>query len=314
MLLSDKRRLGFTLVELLVVIAVIGILIGMLFPAIQTVRSAARRTSCLNNLRQIILAAQNYESSNGKFPKAVNADGGSIFLELSTFLEQEYVYQRAVEDLAEGETIQDRYAELSTLPMEVLFCAGATETDQKANVEGHGKFTTHYYGIAGPLGNAVSSDRSRVYTYRELAPEPRGGPLGLDGLLSPAANGKEFVSRGIRDIRDGASNTIAFGEVSYPAPRSDKSVAPRAGWAFGGTTTTSGIIREAYAVNAVEFGINSFGSGDVNNQAFGSVHSGGSQYAFADGSTKYINQRIKLDVVKTLCSISSLEMPEKIEE
>ena len=124
MLISDKRRSGFTLVELLVVIAVIGILIGMLFPAIQTVRSAARRAGCLNNLRQLILAAQNYESSNGKFPKAMNADGGSMFLELSTFLEQEYVYQRAAEELAAGETYQDRYAELSTLPMQVLFCAG----------------------------------------------------------------------------------------------------------------------------------------------------------------------------------------------
>ena len=76
----------------------------------------------------------------------------------------------------------------------------------------------------------------------------------------------------------------------------------------------AGTIGDAYAVNAVEFGINSYGSGDVNNLAFGSVHSGGSQYAFADGSTRYINQRIKLDIVKTLCSIGSLEMPEKIEE
>ena len=123
MLKRDRHRSGFTLVELLVVIAVIGILIGMLFPAIQTVRNAARRTGCLNNLRQLMLASQNYESSNGKFPKAVNDDGGSIFLDLSTYLEQEFVYQRSTEELADGETFQDRYAELSTLPMQVLFCA-----------------------------------------------------------------------------------------------------------------------------------------------------------------------------------------------
>ena len=66
----NNSRKGFTLVELLVVIAIIGILISMLLPAVQAVREAARRTQCLNNLRQCGLAVLNFESAHMDFPTA----------------------------------------------------------------------------------------------------------------------------------------------------------------------------------------------------------------------------------------------------
>jgi len=86
---TTTRSHGFTLVELLVVIAIIGILIGMLLPAVQQVREAARRIECANSMRQMALAAHNYESAHMHFPSGMRSrdfdpsDEGSVNAALS---------------------------------------------------------------------------------------------------------------------------------------------------------------------------------------------------------------------------------------
>ena len=97
---------GFTLVELLVVIAIIGILIGMLLPAVQQVREAARRTDCMNNLKQIGFATQLFQDAHEAFPPArvaapPEADGqdcrngcASWFVHILPFVEQVNIYNQ----------------------------------------------------------------------------------------------------------------------------------------------------------------------------------------------------------------------------
>ena len=149
-----RKTNGFTLVELLVVIAIIGILIGMLLPAVQSVREAARRTSCSNNMRQLGIATLNYESSFAKLPAASlfptlkldgsdfgdseSRNGWSAQAQLLPYLEQSGLASSINYDIGYKEhppiTFGDSTAQISRFRIPTYLCA--SEINDRRRGEG----------------------------------------------------------------------------------------------------------------------------------------------------------------------------------
>lgn len=199
------RRRGFTLVELLVVIAIIGVLIALLLPAVQQAREAARRSQCLNNLKQIGLATHNFHDTYGELPPSRIRYGymGWVALTLP-FMEQT--------NLADQIDLKATYANQTNAVQQTSVNALVCPSRHKA-----GDITTSVEAI-----NGDNSDNGAVWDYASC-----DGPSGDNAAIRQAsskgmmiiANGDQNAYKSRTDfaaVTDGLSNTIMIGERHVP--------------------------------------------------------------------------------------------------
>ena len=214
---TPHTRQGFTLIELLVAIAIIAILIALLLPAVQAAREAARRVSCVNNLKQLGLALQNYHSAFNTFPVGtipayvpesssliINGDFGPL-LRLLSYTEQQPLYNAANFSIAAFNSAYGDAANSTITATRLSLFLCPSDAAPAWNMEATG--TSLLNGIAAPGNNYFASVGSSL----EFDASQTGGPPnGVFAAINPASRIGGTIT--IPAITDGTSNTIALGE------------------------------------------------------------------------------------------------------
>ena len=326
---------GFTLVELLVVIAIIGILVALLLPAVQSAREAARRLQCSNQVKQLSLAALNYENAHSVFPAAriacdnggapcnhmrqtgniagvnLRAQGASVFVQLLPYLEQQALFDmfdiqnKTVWDggqwnawmsdpqliVAVGTTLPElKCPSDSDLQEYADYAHQATGTQMRAA-------TSSYAAVAGDVGPPNGPDP--LYSTRT---DTRGGAYNLKYNNT----GVFFYFRNIkmREITDGTSNTMFFGETidGHGKLAEDGSGVLLASniWSNGNRCNSS-MRTTVNPLNTIpELGESIRNSGTRTHCGFNSRHPSGANFAMGDGSVTFVSEDVSENVYRQM--------------
>ncbi|HPM81367.1 MAG TPA: DUF1559 domain-containing protein [Candidatus Anammoximicrobium sp.] len=320
-----RDRRGFTLVELLVVIAIIGILVALLLPAIQAAREAARRTQCVNNLKQIGVALHNFHDTYKRFPVGMTDDDGnniSFRAYLLPFTEQSALWDQLVAEgyqpvAATGQHVGMDGGTCGTFPSmnnrnDLRYAPGnvvgktivpayvcPSDILPPTDEDGFGK--ANYNGCSGPLlgnnwngcGAWKGSNQTGVLTYDND---------NCNSWLWTFA-----------DVTDGTSTTFAVGErtvCSYVTP-SNNGDASFPAWIGGnnedpgcnGFDTAGNVLSLTDARFYLNAGPQALKLGITYSESqacFGSQHPGGANFVMCDGSTHFISDAIDTAVYANL--------------
>lgn len=313
------KREGYTLVEILVVVLIIGILISLTLPAINAARAAARRMQCQNNLKQFGIAFAAHETTYNGYPPTRSSNGKSSWsLALLPFMEQGNIWAKYDQSktYCTGKTNQMLMRQrmplfqcpATPLPDRLQYLTSGNacayvpdETGISADGNAQGTCTdyyTHHKGISVPISGKIVS---------------RGNPLAGFDSITPQA-----------DITDGVSNTIVLNEMAgrpnrWAAGKRDTAFEPSGVAAVAGTgqcgnqpfwCSWGGCASQVLniwdatgqkAFNAANFSSTYFQKAiNATNDGVYSFHPGGSNSLFMDGSVKFISEMILPDVFLSL--------------
>ncbi len=287
---SVPRRAAFTLIEMLVVVAIIATLAAMLLPAVQKARAAAARASCANNLRQIALACHNYHDSYKHFPAGVTSNGWGWGAQLLPFVDQQPIAQNIdmTQTVAAGNSVANgnggtNSVPATQMPVPVFLCPSDGSAPVTAGFS-MGGMTLAPASYAACCGNDASEVGSAT--------------------SSTTANGIFYVNSAttIESIKDGSSQTVLIGERAWGqcmgtwvgVPGLGAAPSYTAGpYTLGGPENTVGtgtnsdgkilVMAHCHLLNCTSDGNDAGGVDD-----FSSNHPGGANISFADGHVSFL--------------------------
>jgi prepilin-type N-terminal cleavage/methylation domain-containing protein/prepilin-type processing-associated H-X9-DG protein len=331
---NSSLRRGFTLIELLVVIAIIGVLIALLLPAVQSAREAARRAQCSNNLKQIGLAINNYESAYGSYPMGVYSrkriGPGACQSELHAWGSYilPFVEQSGLQNSVNYDRVYNSIMQNTAFSTRVSSYLCPSDSDHEQTPTGYVKMIQMSYAANMGMTEVI------YYSWGSGDTAPNASRCGAIDGEGPFG---KTISYKVADIRDGTSNTMFVGETSRftDEPPGSQFNFGHIGAAWLGppvdaTSFWPGDIRisaGAYTVPKLNappvrsggpicltstgpFATPQYGNppGWVNSPeclnlgqfGFRSQHPGGGNFVFGDGSVRFIKQTINMPTYRAL--------------
>ena len=276
-----RRCAAFTLLEVLVVFAIVAVLIGLLIPAVQKVRAAAARAQCRNHLKQLALALHGYHDEAGHFPQAYN--------EYWNFCEPgdkptppdprpRSSWAASILPHIERQTLRQTGMKLAQRELVALFACPADGRSEGTSPGGNYKYLGDQFGLTWYLaveGSAYARGPSNTNLNLEF-----GGPK--DGILYRGAATK------IGDVTDGTSQTVLLGErPPSPSPRLEWGW-----WAWSAYDSALAVVDTRNLANPFCPTPSTYEAATVGDPCgvhhFWSVHTGGAFWAFGDGSVRFL--------------------------
>lgn len=330
----NLQRRAFTLVELMVVIAIVGILAAMLLPAVQAAREAGRRAQCANNLRQFGVALQNYHAALVRFPPGLltSPDGMMVYANANALLLPYFEQTNLAAKYNANLPWWEQFPQVAATIVPVFVCP----SNLKANPLIAPELAPLMAAIGGTVGDtfAVSDYVYSMGATDGLCPTGDQIPWNVRGMFH--AN----CATRMADVSDGSSHTLAVGEGAggpgWPLCRGVGCTAVFLGpagkqpasnpWEFGSvgnvvlqslgflTGGNWGSTVEPLNKNPVTDtwldlanigdGACSLNGGHDSVANFRGDHPGGVQFVFVDGSTRFVRQDIDLIVYRRLSTIA----------